>query len=344
MKPIMRPILQTVVVFIIIAGMTPCLGQGYKKLGVAGMKFLDIDANVRSAAMGGASSGLLDGAASMFQNPAGLVDIAGFGFSAGSNNWIADINQHCLGAAINLNKVGLGLIGGVLGASLRYMDNGDMIRTDYMHGEEGSYYEYPDPYRIEEWAAGLAYARRITDNFLFGGHVKYVVQDFGTVMVYDDIAQDTIPAANRLTPLALDVGTIFYTGVGDLRIAMVYRNFAEEVIYVRDKFELPIALQIGATMTVFRSGSGSHSLLMAADLTHPRDYAERINLGFEYRFGGFALRAGYKYDLRFQRGHDEEGLSAGIGLNLGSLLRLDYAYTMFGVFGSVQRFSIAFSS
>jgi hypothetical protein len=332
------------VLFIIVAGVNPSLGQGYKKLGTAGMKFLDIDSNTRSAAMGGASSSLVDGPASMFQNPAGLVDVAHFGFTASTNSWIADIQQHCMGAALNLNTIGLGRIGGVLGASLVYMDNGDMVRTDAVNVVDGSYIEYPDPYRIEEWAAGLAYARRISDNILFGGQVKYAVQDFGTVQVYDDIAQDTVPDANRLNPLVFDVGTIYYTGLGDLRISMSFRNFAEEVIYVRAKFELPVTMKVGVAMTVLGLHNDAHSLLVAADVSHPRDYAERINLGLEYWFRNLAVRAGYKYDLRFRRGHDEEGLSAGFGLNLGSALKLNYAYTMFGVFGAVQRISLAFSS
>lgn len=343
MRAIIRPVFM-IMVLTVFALEAPCLGQSYKKLGVAGMKFLDIDASARSAALGGASSSLLDGPTSLFQNPAGLVEVANFGFSASTNNWIADIKQHCFGAAIAMDKIGFGWLGGVLGVSMRYMDNGDMVRTDVVNVEGDMYYEYPEPYRIEEWAAGLGYARRITDHFLLGGHVRYAVQDFGTVQIRNDLGTDTLASTNKLTPWVLDVGTIYYTGLGDLRVSMSYHNFSEEMIYVRDRFELPISLKVGIAMTVLSLREDTHSLLVAADISHPRDYAERINLGLEYQWGGLAVRTGYKYDLRFRPGHDEEGLSAGFGLHLGSLLTIDYAYTVFGVFGSVQRLSVVFST
>ena len=338
-KPSKRLIFKTFALFTAIVLVTPCQGQVYTKLGAAGMKFLEVDANVRSAAMGGASTSLFDGVASMFQNPAGLAGVSGIGFSAATNIWIADIKQHAIGVAVDLNKIGLGRLGGILGASLLVMDNGDMIRTDFSQvTEEQSYYAYDDPYTIEEWAAGIAYARRISDQFTIGGHVKYAVQDLGEVDVYRDLEDDTGSVANRLSPLLFDFGTIYYTGFGDLRISMSFRNFSQELIYVNEKFELPITMKIGVAMKVLSLNNDTHSLTVALDAEHPRDYMERINLGFEYRLWNLVLRTGYRFN------HDEEGLSAGFGLHLGSVLGINYAYTAFGVFGAVQRISIAISS
>ena len=314
--------------------------QVYRKLGTAGMKFLAIDASVRSAAMGGASNSMFDGAEALFRNPAGLAQVDGVGLYIGNNRWIADINQIGVAVAINLNRVGLGWLGGTLGASFRSTDNGDMVRTDFSQvTEDNQYYVYNDPYTIEEWAVGLAYAKQLTNSFSFGAHVKYAVQDLGELDIYRAIERDTVRTANRLHPLILDFGTIYFTGFRDLRISMSFRNFSQELIYVRDKFELPITMVIGTAVTVWGEPGKSHSVLMNLDASHPRDYDERINLGIEYLYGPLALRTGYRFN------HDEEGLSTGMGLDLTlgeSSMAVDYAYTMFGVFGAVQRASIGF--
>jgi hypothetical protein len=84
-----------------------------------------------------------------------------------------------------------------------------------------------------------------------------------------------------------------------------------------------------------------HSLMIALDAIHPRDYAERLHLGAEYWFKNMvAVRTGYKFN------YDEEGISFGAGLkyNVSGLnLKLDYAYSNFVVFESVNRISIGAS-
>ncbi|MCK4295579.1 MAG: PorV/PorQ family protein, partial [Candidatus Marinimicrobia bacterium] len=191
---------------------------------------------------------------------------------------------------------------------------------------------------IEEWVAGIAYARSVTDRFSFGGHLRYAVQDLGSTLIWRAVEDTTVTVENRLSPVVLDFGTIYYTGFKDLRLSMSFRNFSQEVIYVRDKFELPISMRIGVAMNVFKMSN--QSLMVAIDAVHPRDYTERIHLGAEYLFHGLALRAGYKFN------YDEEDFSAGFGINKnigGSVLKIDYAFTSFGIFNAVQRFSIGFS-
>lgn len=337
-KQKMKKITFLLLIFPLVFTLTiPCFGESYKKLGTAGLKFLEIDPCARSAAMGGASNVILKDASAIFLNPAGLAFVSNIDFIFSYNSWIADINQYAFGGVVNLDKIGLGWLGGTLGASLLYIDNGEMIRTEYLPMFD-DYYEYPDPYTIEEWAAGIAYARSITDKFSFGGHIKYAVQDFGNVTVRKYFEKDTSSVENRLSPVVLDFGTIYNTGFHDLQISMSFRNFAQEVIYVLDKFELPISMRIGIAMNVFKMSN--QSLMIAIDAVHPRDYTERIHLGAEYLFHGLALRAGYKFN------YDEEDFSAGFGINKnigGSVLKIDYAFTSFGIFNAVQRFSIGFS-
>jgi len=337
-----RVILRTFVFLLAIALTIPCFSQGYKKLGTAGMKFLDIDPSARSTAMGGALNSICNDASSIFLNPAGMSFVSSFDFSFSYNSWIADIKQYAIGGAVNLETIGFGQIGGVIGISLLYTDNGNMIRTEYLSSFR-DYVQYEEPYTIEEWAIGIAYAKQLTDRFSFGGHVRYAVQDLGDTPVWKAIEDDTVAVGNKLSPIILDFGTIYNTGFKDLRLSMAFRNFSQELIYVRDKFELPITMRIGIAMDVlsfFMPENSSQSLTVALDALHPRDYTERIHLGFEYSYKNLALRAGYKFN------YNEENFCAGFGLNQSienTNLKLDYAYTSFGVFESVHRFSFGFS-
>jgi opacity protein-like surface antigen len=83
-----------------------------------------------------------------------------------------------------------------------------------------------------------------------------------------------------------------------------------------------------------------HRFLLSADWVHPRDYSEQIMVGAEYTFMKLvSLRIGYVGPA------DEHGMSYGVGVKpevAGLGFALDYAYTPFGVFGSVHRFTFQF--
>ena len=82
----------------------------------------------------------------------------------------------------------------------------------------------------------------------------------------------------------------------------------------------------------------NHVLTLAVDALHPKDYTERMHFGLEYVFNKtFALRGGYKLN------YDEESFSGGAGLRTivqGVAMQFDYAFTDFGVFGTINRFSL----
>jgi hypothetical protein len=84
-----------------------------------------------------------------------------------------------------------------------------------------------------------------------------------------------------------------------------------------------------------------HSFLITTEWEHPRDFQEQVRIGGEYLFMKIlALRAGYVAPA------DEHGVSLGVGVAQtfdGYGLGVDYAYTPFGIFDSVHRFSFQFS-
>jgi hypothetical protein len=83
-----------------------------------------------------------------------------------------------------------------------------------------------------------------------------------------------------------------------------------------------------------------HALLLTVDAEHPRDFPEQVKVGAEYLFMNMiAARVGYIGPA------DEHNISYGLGFQYvmaGTQFCLDYAYTPFGIFNNVQRFSVRF--
>ena len=314
--------------------------QAVVKYGQAGMTFLKIDPDGRSAGMGSAVSAMADNAMAMFSNPAGMGMIEGLDLATTYTTWIADINHLAVGAAYGFSNIG------TFGLNIVYMDYGDMTRTIPYSGSDPDLktagFLNQGTFTVNEYAIGLSYSRQISSQFSIGGTVKRVNQDLGntvTLNVSTGQAEDT---ENVQGLWAFDLGTLYYTGWKDLRIAMSMRNFSGQGRYVDQRFELPLTMALGAAMNVLSiwSDQTTHKLTIAFDWTHPRDYDERVHLGVEYVLADMlALRGGYKFN------YDEEGLTFGIGVDksFGTFgIRADYAYGAFGeYFNQVNRISFA---
>ncbi len=168
---------------------------------------------------------------------------------------------------------------------------------------------------------------------------------------------------NKVSGLAFDFGTIFYPGWKSLRFGMSVRNFApkydfgafsaiesetgygygygeeeEEAQAQEGRFELPLTFAMGLAMDLFdlSGGAENQTLLFSIDAVHPRDFSERVHIGFEYELREmFAVRGGYKFN------YDEEGLTLDCGVKAAGV-RFDYAYGSLKHFDALSRFSISY--
>ncbi len=306
-----------------------------KKVGQTGLQFLKADMSARSAGMGGAFTMVGDDANAMFANPAGVAQMqSGIDAFGTMTQWIADINYTAVGAAMKVGTLGH------FGLTFISASYGDIIGTVVDDTDPAGYVETGNV-DVSAMAVGLVYARQVSSKFYMGGQVRYASQQLGSsVLVADEDAVD-----NKVGGLSYEFGSIFYPGlVNSLRIGMSIRNFSPQFQFELESFQLPLTFSIGAAVDALEflgMGGGDHSLLVAFDAIHPRDYTERVHLGAEYWFMNMvALRGGYKFN------YDEEGLTAGGGVKYGVggiNLKIDYAYSAFGVFGTVNRFTIGAS-
>ena len=304
-----------------------------EKLAQTGFQFLSVAADARGGAMADAMTTMALNSSSLFYNPAGMARMeCKFDATATQNNWIAGITHNSFSLALNPFQGRLG----VFGMSVMAVDYGEIQGTMVMGNEQG--YIDTEIFNPSAFAFGFGYAKTLTDKFSVGGQVKYTGQQLGRNMV--PVGEDSVTVKKNLAfATAFDFGTMYSTGFKSLKIGMSVRNFSEEIEFEKESFLLPLTFRIGISMDVLDlvGGMQDHELLVTLDATHPRSYPEQLKFGMQYGLmNTFFGRLGYVGNS------DEDNLTFGFGIQkFGAAI--DYAYTPFGVFDNVQRFTVRFS-
>lgn len=324
--------------FLLILGwLLPALLLGQGNLGQSGANFLQIGVDPRGSALGGAVTSVAEGAAALYWNPAGAISTQNMDLYFANTRWFLDTRMVFGGLTKKLGS--LGVIG--LSVTSFYMDETE-ITTEYASEGTGEYY------RAGDLAAGLSFARSMTDRFTFGVTVK-AVHEF----IWNEEASQ----------VAFDVGSLYKTDFHHLCIGMAVRNFSGKLVFsgkdldrrlaeerergltqnpreerLTPEFRLPQVFQLGVSFAPIYTRQSR--LTMMADAEVPSDNEERFILGAEWDLHGLAcVRAAYRFN------YDEGELSLGGGLHLhtgGVKATLDYGYANHGVFGGVHRFGFGF--
>ena len=300
------------------------------KLAQTGFQFLSVAQDARATGMGNAFTTVEGTANALFYNPAGLARIDGlFSVNANSFNWIADIRYISASLAF---KPAQGIYG-TFGFSVQLVDYGEFQGAIPWANEQG--FIETEIFEPSAMAIGIGYSRVLSDRFVIGGQVRYVSQALGRSAILGEGTK-----RNVADVLSFDFGTIYRTGFRSLAFGMSIRNFSQETKFEEVGFQLPLTFKIGFSiepLELFDMEQEQHHLLLLFDAVHPRSYPEYINFGMEYSFiRTFFVRGGYVSN------QEEYGFSAGFGVQKFGV-SIDYAYTPFGVFSSVHRFSLGFN-
>jgi hypothetical protein len=328
--------------------LTNGFAQDNVKLAQSGFQFLSVVSDARAAAMGEAMTSLQVGSSALFFNPAGMAEMNGIvDVTASINQWIADIRHNSVSLAVNPFDGDYG----VLGFSLQYVDYGDFYGTR-VNPASSLGYDDTGIFTLNALAVGVGYAKQLTDRFSIGGQIRLVHQDLGESMTAVNIQtiyagtdsayriSDTAQVSSELNPLVFDFGTQFRTGLKSLVFGMSVRNFSAEYKYAEEGIQAPLVFTLGVSMNVMDLVDElpfDQSLFVSVDASHHRDHPEQVKVGLDYKvLNIISLRGGYISS------NDESGFSFGVGISqLG--FAFDYAYTPFGVFDKVQRFTARFA-
>ncbi len=310
------------------------------KLAQTGFQFLSVVSDAEVSALGGVATSRQLGSSSLFFNPATMATLEDrIEISASMNQFIAGIKHNAFSAAFRPAQGKYG----VLGVSVQNIDYGDKIYGTVVNPSDPKGYTDTGDFSPTAMAVGVGYAKKLSSFFALGGHFKYATQNLGNTVIptVDDTLNATKDIENELKATAADFGTYFESGVRSINFGMSVRNYSQEVKYVTESFQLPLAFTLGVSGDLIEMITGNASSFqkatLSAEMTHYRAHPEQIMIGLDYQLLElFAFRAGYVAN------NYEDDLSFGVGVKKFGLVA-DYAYTPFGIFGNVQRITIRFS-
>lgn len=319
-----------------------------EKRAQTGLKYLTVISSAQYNGMAEATTALQGTASALFYNPAGIANLGSFAqVDLGTTQWIADIQHNSVAAAIHPWNGDYG----TFGFFFQNVDYGEIQATIRAANDDG----YLDVGTINPGgsAIGLGYAIPLTTQFSVGGTIKIAKQNLGWGFNEASFTQGsngkdsaysaTDAKAFKTEVVAFDFGVMYATGIKSLTFGMAVRNYAREIKYIKEGFQLPLTLRIGLSMNVLDLTDldpSTQRLLVAVDAEHPRDYSEQVRVGVEYMFMEMvALRAGYVTPA------DGQAFTYGLGLRqslAGVNLGVDYSYTPFEDFDGVSRLSVRF--
>ncbi len=298
---------------------------GGENVGTAGAQFLRIPVGARAVSLGQSYvANCFDGAAA-FWNPAAIMRTENRrNLFFGHTEYAVDIDLEFASYHWHRQNFGFGISAGVL-------RSGEIPRTDEFH-QEGT----GQTFRADQYQLGFSLARAMTDRFSFGFTGRFYQENLDEFTVRS---------------VLMDLGVLYFVGVGDLRVGFAVRNFGPEMrptgtpppigsgYTASSEFQSFSAPTSGSFGTAYTWRLARRvTLLTTADFHHPTDFTESFRTGLELGLAErLFLRGG------FETNRDEGGMAAGFGVQLardGWHVRLDYAMSDMGAFGTIHHISL----
>ena len=300
---------------------------GGQRAGTSSATFLRIGVGARAVGMGETFVAVANDPSAVYWNPAGLASLQRRELSISHVQWPADVTYEHLTLVLPSRR-----LGGSIALQLGVRSTDIEETTEFQPFGTGRTFSYSDV------VGGVAFSRRWTDKLLVGTGVKFVREDLGS-----QVGGPTTHA------WLFDVGSIYYLGLGSVRIATSLTNFGsahrpsgnyvspyDGSIAEFAAFDPPLMFRYGLAFEPIENEG--QRLTAAFEVNQPADNEQLVKAGAEWLYrGAFALRGGYNFRA------DALKLSAGAGFtgDLGSMRgSLDYAFTDGGFLGSIHRVSL----
>jgi long-subunit fatty acid transport protein len=296
---------------------------GAQRVGISTAEFLKIGVGSRASAMGDAFVAVANDASALYWNPAGLVQFKDDQLLISHNMWVVDINHDFVGAVYHMDETN------AFGVAFTALSMQDMpVTTEFQPFGTGDYFGFGD------MALAVTYSRKMTDQFSFGGTVRYIEETLDKL---------------KMRGVMIDLGTYYWTGLGTTRFAVAVTNFGNQlapdgqVVLIGKRsnsqwqaFSPPTEFRIGFAFEPYQDEI--NKITASIQLNHPNDNSENLSTGVEYNWKStFYLRGGYKFNV------DEQNFSFGAGVYVPVSLAnvtFDYSYSNFVRLGTAHRFSI----
>ncbi len=308
---------------------------GEQRAGTSSGTFLKIGLGARAIGLGESFVAVANDPTAIYWNPAGLASLQRQEVALSHIEWPADIRYSHLAWVLPVRR---------LGGSLAFQAG--MLSTEIEETSELRPFGTGRTFVYSDMVVGAAYARRWTDKLLVGVGAKYVREDLGK-----DVGNPTTSTA------LFDIGSIYYLGLGSVRVATSLSNFSPELKpggrYLSvgadgvagtaddeersyDGFDAPTIFRYGIAFEPIENAT--QRLTTSLEANQPADNSQEVKAGLEWVWlGRLALRTGYNFNadaLKFSAG-------AGVNAEIGGLRgTLDYAFTDGGFLGTINRVTL----
>lgn len=347
----MKRQLTTIFVYVAMAAlMVQVSALGQSKVGTTAGQFLGNSVGAEAIAMGSAFVASNGGVSTLYWNPGAFVQSDKSEFTFCNSDWLVGTKFRWFGLMLNFDHEN------AFGVSVTQLDYGEEDVTT-VASPEGT----GEKWSASDLAVGLSYSRRLTDKFSIGGTMKYVSQQ-----IWNESASN----------FTFDAGLLFVTDFNNMRLGMSMSNFGGDLtldgkdLLIKidtdpansgsnktltgklktDSWPMPLLFRVGVAMDVIHNESVVATV--AVDALRPSDSNESINVGAEIGWQDLIfIRGGFKSLISneppLSKDVQQEGLALGAGVKYGmqgvTALKVDYAFSRFGLFGNLNTIAVSIS-
>jgi Type IX secretion system protein PorV len=224
--------------------------------------FMLIAPDARSSGMGDVGTSIPDDASAIYYNPAGLAFQTGTSVSLTHSQWLPQFNQSDLFYDnLNFKWNDEDKFGGTIGASIIFLNLGQFIYTT-----EAS----PNPittFNSFEYAITVAYATKLSEDWGFGGSLRYIESVLSTLHVASESSNGVGESVSFDLSALWKPDSSYVEGIANaLQIGFILADVGPKIKYV-DALQadpLPTELRVGASYKLY--SDEYNEITIASDL------------------------------------------------------------------------------
>lgn len=224
--------------------------------------FMLIAPDARSSGMGDVGTSLPDDVGAIYYNPAGLAFQTGTSIALTHSQWLPQFNQSDLFYDnLNFKWNDEEKFGGTLAANIIFLNLGEFIYTT-----EAS----PNPittFHSFEYAIDVAYATKLSNDWGFGGSVRYIESVLSTLHVANEQSNGVGESVSFDLSALWKPDSTYVEGIANaLQVGFILADVGPKIKYV-DAIQadpLPTVLRIGASYKLYKDEY--NEITVASDL------------------------------------------------------------------------------
>ena len=224
--------------------------------------FMLISPDARASGMGDVGTGIADDVGAIYWNPAGLAFQTGKEVSLTHSQWLPQFNSDLTYDYANFKWNDEEKFGGTIGAAITFLNLGDFIYTNESSADPlGTFKSF-------EYAITLAYATKLSNDWGFGGNVRYIQSSLSTLTVGNSNSNGVGRSVSFDISALWRPDSTYAEGIANaLAIGFDLSDLGPKVKYVdiSQADPLPTVLRVGASYKVYKDEY--NELTIATDLS-----------------------------------------------------------------------------